>query len=140
MAMIAKTEYAISSLLPQTSGFINRFLENHLNKNACKVKFFPVSVYTKDDYKEQLLSAAQNSLPTILAYNTFNGFSEKDTLALNFLEQEVLHLSEKFQPLNTSYTQSNKDSSDKAYDPEPSGRPSKDEGDLTDSGERSRNQ
>jgi len=134
MAMIANTEYAISSLLPQTQGFINRFLQNQLKKNACKVKFFPVSVYTKDDYKEQLLSSAQNSLPTILAYNTFNGFSEKDTLALNFLEQDVLGLSTKLRPLNTSYTQSGDGYTDEVGQ----GAPTKDEGDLSDSGERSR--
>lgn len=140
MASIANTEYAISSLLPQTQAWCNRMLGIILGKNASKVKFFELSAYTKEDYKEQLLKAAENSLPTIFAYNTLNGFSEKDTMALNFLEQDILHLSDKLKPLSTSYTQSG-DSNDKAYDPEPSGAPTKQNpGDLTDSGERSRNQ
>lgn len=137
MATIANTEYAISSLLPQVQGWVNRFIGLQIS-NPSKVRFFPISVYTKQDYKEQLLTGAQNGAPTVLAYNTLNGFSEKDTLALNFLEQDVLNLKDKLVPLSTSYTQSGDASSDKAYDPEPSGAPQKDEGDLTDSGDRSR--
>lgn len=138
MAAIQNTEYAISSLLPQAQSWVNRFL-GQLLSNPSKVKFFPVSVYTKKEYKDEMLQSAQNSLPTILALNTFNGFSEKETLALNFLEQDVLQLGNKLRPLNTSYTQSGKNG-DKAYNPEPSGAPTKDTKDLTDSGEKSRNQ
>lgn len=127
MAMIANSEYAISSLLPQIQSWVNRHLQNEVGKDACKVKFFPVTVYTKDDYKEQLLTAGQNGFSTKLAYNTFNGFSEKDTMALNFLEEDVLHLSEKLVPLSTSYTQSGE-----------VGRPVTPDDELTDSGDRTR--
>lgn len=135
MAMIANTEYAISSLLPQTQGWVNRFLESHMS-NPSKVKFFPISVYTKEEYKEQLLSAGQNGLPVKLAYNTLNGFSEKETMALNVLEEDILHLKDKLVPLSTSYTQSDNGYTDEVGQ----GAPEKDAGDLTDSGERSRNQ
>ena len=135
MATIANTEYAISSLLPQTQGFVNRFLETQMS-NPSKVKFFPISVYTREDYKEQMLTGAQNGLPTKLAYNTLNGFSEKETMALNFFEEEVLGLKDKLVPLSTSYTQSNDGYTDEVGQ----GAPEKDPGDLTDSGERSRNQ
>lgn len=137
MACIQNTEYAISSLLPQTQSWVNRFLRNRLD-NPCKVKFFPISVYTKQDYKDQLLSAGQNGLPTKLAYNTINGFSEKDTLSLNFLEEDVLKLGEKLKPFSTSYTQSSK--ADGYTNETGQGAPEKDVGELSDSGERSRNQ
>lgn len=127
MAMIFNTEYAISSLLPQIQSWSNRHLVNEIGKDACKVKFFPVSVYTKDDYKEQLLTAGQNGFSTKLAYNTLNGFSEKDSMALNFLEEEVLHLSEKLVPLSTSYTQSSE-----------AGRPETPDDELSESGDRTR--
>ena len=52
------------------------------------------------------MEGAQNGLPTALAYNTLNQFSEKETLALNVLEQQVLGISNLFVPLQTSYTQS----------------------------------
>ena len=135
MASIQNTEYAISSLLPQAQSWTNRFLSYQL-ANPARVKFLPLSVYTKDDYRDKLLESAQNGLPTVLALNTLNGFSEKETLALNFLEQDVLGLSEKLRPLQTSYTQSG---TEDGYTSEVGqGAPEKDAGDLSDSGERSR--
>ena len=104
-AIKADTELAISMLLPQTQSWVNRFLSYQVSTPA-KVKFFEVSVYTKEAFKKSMLEAAQYGLPTKLAYNTLNGFSELDTLALNFLEEEVLKVSEKFVPLQSSYTQS----------------------------------
>ena len=62
-----------------------------------------------------------------------NGFSEKETLALNFLEEEVLKVSEKFVPLQSSYTQSGNENGDGS-----DGAPTKDPDDLTDDGEASR--
>lgn len=94
--------------------------------DPCKVKFFPVSVYTLPDYKEQLLTAAQNGFPTIFAYGACNGYSEKDVIALNNLEVDILSLADKFRPLSTSYTQSNV------------GRPTTPDDELSESGDRSR--
>ena len=136
MATIANTEYAISSLLPQVQGWVNRMLGVILGNNASKVKFFEVSAYTKEDFKEQLLDSAQNGLPTKLAYNTLNGFSEKETLALNFLEEDVVNLKDKLVPLSTSYTQSDDGYTDEVGQ----GAPEKNPEDLSPSGERSRNQ
>lgn len=135
MAAIANTEYAISSLLPQLQSWVTRMLK-YRKADSCKVKFMPISVYTKADYREQMLSSGQYGLPTKLAINTLNGYSEKDTVALNYLEENILELSDKLVPLNSSYTQSGKDN---GYTSEVGqGRPQKDVGDLSDSGERSR--
>ena len=57
LATQVNTEYAISSLLPQIQSWVNHRM-NLLLSDPCKVKFFPVSVYTLPDYKEQLLTAA----------------------------------------------------------------------------------
>lgn len=127
-AEIANTEYAISSLLPQTQSWVNRFLTYHIT-NPCKVRFFPISVYTKDDFRKELLTAAQNGLPTKLAYNSLNGFSALDTMALSYLEEDILGLTDKLKPLKTSYTQSSADEV---------GRPTTDDADLTDTTEESR--
>lgn len=128
MASIANSEYAISSLLPQIQSWVNHRLQLTLG-DPCKVKFFPVTVYTKEQYKEELLTSGSNGLPVKLAYNTLNGFSEKDTVALNFLEEQVLHLGETLVPWATSYTQSNK---------KEVGRPKTPDDELTDSGDRTR--
>ncbi len=137
MASIANTEFAISSLLPQIQSWVMRMLD-YENANDCKVRFMPISVYTKADYRDQLLSSGQYGLPTKLAINTLNGFNEKDTLAMNYVEEELLQLSNKLIPLNSSYTQSGNDD---GYTSEVGqGAPRKDEGDLSDSGDRSRGQ
>ncbi len=126
-AMIkADTEFAISTLLPQIEAWTNSFVARYVSKPS-KIKFFEVSVYTKADLRKELLENAQNGLPTKLAINALSGFSELDTMALNFLEEDVLKLSEKFKPLSTSYTQSNESSE-------------KDIGDLTDAGMRTRDE
>lgn len=135
MASIANTEFAISSLLPQIQSWVMRML-TYESASDCKVRFMPISVYTKADYREQLLSSGQYGLPTKLAINTLNGFSEKDTICMNYVEEELLGLSDKLRPLNSSYTQSG---TEDGYTSEiGQGRPQVDEGDLSDSGERSR--
>ena len=57
--------------------------------------------------------------------------SEKDTLAMNFLEEDCLQLSSKFKPLSSTYTQTGNDKS---------GKPEKDETELTDEGLKTRDQ
>ena len=130
-AMIkADTEFAISTLLPQTQNWVNSFVANYVN-NPSKIKFFEVSVYTKDALRKELLENGQNGLPTKLAINSISGFSELDTLSLNYLEEEILKLHERFSyPLSTSYTQSEKES----------GGQEKDIDDLTDDGLRDRDE
>lgn len=108
-AIQADTEIAISMLLPQIQGWTNRFLRQSLS-NPSKVKFFEISVYTKEAFKKQLLEAGTYGLPVRLAYNTLNQFSEMDTLALNHLEIDCLGLNEKFVPMMSSHTQTSVES------------------------------
>lgn len=105
----ADTEFAISSLLGQIQGWTNRMLSYQVS-NPAKVKFFEVSSYTKDAFKESMQKDLNYGYPNVLAINSLNGFSEMDTLALNYLENEVLHLSDKFKALQTSSTLSSKES------------------------------
>ena len=101
----ADTELAISPLLGQIQGWTNRML-SYLVSDPAKVKFFEVSAYTKDAFKESLQKDLNYGFVSTLAINSLNGFSELDTLALNFLEKDVLKLNEKFIPLQTASTQS----------------------------------
>lgn len=131
----AETEFAISSLLPQIEGLTRRILNQDLGSNACKVKYFEVSVYTKDKLKESLLESCQYSFSNRLAYNTLNGIAEKDTLAMLNLEESILKLHEKMiYPLQSSYTQSGTETGEVGE-----GRPEEDPSELSPSGERSRN-
>lgn len=127
-AMIADTKMAISSLLPQTQQAINRLMSYHVT-NPARIKFLDVSAYTKKDFKSQLEKDGTYGLPVKLAMNALNGYSAIETLSLNFLEEDVLHLSEKFVPLQSSHTQSGSDTG---------GAPTKDDNELTDEGAESR--
>lgn len=126
----AETEFAISPLLPQIQGFTNRMLKYDC-ANPCKVEYFEVSIYTKDDVQATLLESCQYGFSNRLAYNTFNGVSEKATIAMQILENNILNLPDKMIPLSSSYTQSG--------DTE-GGRPTVPDDELSDSGERSRNE
>lgn len=137
-----ETEFALSTLLPQINGFANRFLKMKCS-NPCEVKHFEVSVYTKDTLYEQLLQTCQYSYSNRLALNTLLGISEKETIAMNYLENEVLNLPEIMRyPLQSSFTTSNDGSVDEdGYTTEVGqGRPTVPDDELSDSGERSRNQ
>lgn len=104
-AIKADSEFAISMLLPQTEATINRLLSCAL-PNPSKVKFFEVSIFTRDELRKSLLENATYGLPTRLAVNALTGgFSELDTLSLNFLETECLDLPNVFgAPLQSSHT------------------------------------
>ena len=129
-ALKADTEFAISSLLPQTEMWVNYFISLYV-KNPSKVKFFEVSTYTIKQFRDELLENSNNGIPNKLAIASMSGFSEKDTMALNFLEEDILGLSEKLKPLSSSFTQTGNNKS---------GGQEKDVDDLSDEGERSRDQ
>lgn len=133
----AESEYALSPLIPQINGFVNRMLLNKLGNSACRVEHFEVSVYTKEAAAKELLSSAQYSYPNRLAYNTFLGISEKETLAMLYLENEVLGLPDRMKfPLSSSFTSNG---TEDGYTSEiGQGAPKKDTTDLTDEGDRSR--
>lgn len=135
MATIQNTNFAISSLLPQINGFTKRKL-SYLCSNPSTVNYFHVSPYTKDDFRDNLLKLGQNGFAIRLALGTLCGFSENATLSLLHFENEVLGLNDIMIPLSTSYTQSgNGDYTSEIGQ----GAPTKDAGDLSDSGECSRN-
>ena len=122
-AMKSDTAFGLGTLLSQIQSWVNRFMSYHV-KTPCEVKFFPVSPYTKDEFRKGLLESAQNSIPVKLSYGTLLGYSERELLAMNFLEEKCLKISDIFVPLSTSYTQSGKAESEDELE---GGRPSDDQ-------------
>ena len=129
----SETEFAISTLMPQINGFVNRMLEMRINK-PCKVEHFEISVYTRENKAEELLKSCQYSFANRLAYNTCLGISEKTTLSMLYFENEVLGLPDIMKyPLSSSFTSSGSDSE--------GGAPTKDDSeDIAESTDRMRNQ
>lgn len=134
IAQRVNTEFAISSLLPQTEVIINRLFKYQLT-NPCHIHFFPVSTYTVDYLKDDMLESCQYGYANKIAYNTLNDVSELDTLAKFNLENDILKMNEKMIPLNSSYTQSG---AVEGTDPVTGGRPTVDDTEITDDGSASR--
>lgn len=132
-AAIANTNFALSTLLPQFQSWVNRFLSYWVS-NPSKTIFHKVSEYTKEQFKKDMLEAAQNSFPTKLAYNSANGFSALDTMALNMVEEQILKISQVFVPLQTSHTLSGSAETGEIGE----GRPALDDTELTDDAASSR--
>lgn len=78
---------------------------------------------------EQYLKAAQYGFPTLSYFCASQGLSQADMDGMDFLENQILKLKDRFRPLLSSATVSSADGA---------GRPTKDDGDLSDSGESSR--
>lgn len=131
-AIKSDTEFAISMLLPQTQAVVNRILSYYVD-NPSKVKFFEISTYTKQEFKDTILKDNEYGLAPKLLVNSLNGFSEKDTLAINYLESEILKLN--FTPVSSTHTQSG--SSTSVLD-EDGGAPTKSDTEIGDDGEASR--
>lgn len=125
----ADTEFAISALLGQIQGWVNRMLGYQVS-NPAKVKFFEVSAYTKDSFKESLQKDLQYDATKILAINALHGISELDTLSLAYLGNDILDLPNRFKVLTSANTVSNKES----------GGQEKSTTELTDAGERTRDE
>lgn len=127
-AITADMKYAQASLLPQTQAYINRFLSYQVSKPA-KVIMLEVSPYTKQSMIESMQKNLQYGFQSIITLNSLYGFSELQTLSLQYLENEVLDFKDKIKVLQSSNTQS---SSGKE-----SGGQEKSLTDLTDEGEAS---
>lgn len=127
-AIKADTEFAISSLLPQIQGWLNRVMQ-YVVSNPARIHQYHVGRLTRDDFRKELLEDAQYSLPSKLAIMSLSGLDALDTLSLNHLEENILKLGDKFNdPLKSSYTSSNNEG----------GRPTSSDSEITDDGEASR--
>lgn len=129
----AETEFALSTLMPQINGATNRWLSYEIS-NPAKVEHFEVSVYTQKELADQLLESCKYSYSNRIAYNTLLGITERETMAFEFLENQVLGLPQLMvYPLNSSFTMSGNNGEVGA------GRDSIPDDELSNSGERNRN-
>lgn len=131
-ALKAESAYALNGVLPQMTSWVNLQLALNVS-NFCPTILLPVTIYTKEDYRKSLIEAMQYAYSYRLAYGTLLGFSERQTMGNLLFETQVLKLQDLMQfPLQSSYTTSNDGTGEV-------GAPEKDAGELSPSGERSRN-
>lgn len=132
--MSIKADQAITySIVKSIECALNRFIHRHPYGKFFKVTFLDTSPYNRVETSDRYLKAAQFGLPTVSYYCAANGISQDEMDGLNFLEDDILHIKERFTPLQSSATQSSTDTGTGD-----AGRPQKEAGELTEEGERTR--
>ena len=114
---------------------VNRFIQYQNYGKNFKVTFLDVSPFNRKEMGDQYLKACQYGVPMISYYCSSQGLGQAEMDCMNFLENDILGLTERFKPLRSS-TQQSASSTGGATDE--GGAPSKDIGELTDKGEESR--
>lgn len=131
-----KADQALTyGIVKSIESVVNRFIQSYSFGKNFKVTFLDVSPYNRKEMGDQYLKAAQYGFPTLSYYCVSQGLSQAEMDCMDFLENDILGLKERFKPLQSSSTMGNEstDSSGNGV----AGRPTKDTGELTDSGESS---
>ena len=120
----ADEDFAISSLLPQTQGWINRMVSYHVS-DPSKVKMMEVTKNTREAFKDSLIRDMNYGSPMLSALGTLNGFSEYEQICMAY-GQEAAELRSLWYPYATAATQGAHSYQDKDQDglPDKGGRPS----------------
>ena len=116
---------------------INRLVQSTNYGRNFRVEFLNTSAYNSKEVGDAYLKAASYGIPVISAYAASQGIGQAELDSMSFLETEVLGLQEMFVPLQSSSQMSAEDVESKAATAE-GGAPIKDDEDLSDSGEQTR--
>lgn len=132
LVLSIKADQAITfGIVKSIEDMVNRFIQAQSYGKNFKVTFLDCSQYNRKEVGDQFLKAAQYGLPTVMMYSASQGLSQAEFDSMNFLENTVLNLKSQLIPLKGSAQMGGSDEG---------GAPQKDVGDITDSGEQSREQ
>lgn len=125
--------YAQNPLLWQIEARVNRWLDFILPDNGMRVKYIPVTPYNKSEKITELKDAASLGLPVKTQYMSLLGVSPLEAYSMSYLENNILKLQDNWKyPLQSSYTQPGGN--------EVGGGQEKDVTNLTDEGDKTRDQ
>ncbi len=132
LSLSIKSDQAMTySVVKSIECMVNRYVHRHSFGKYFKVTFLDCSPFNRKELGDAYLKACQYGLPMISYYAASQGMIQDEIDGMNFLESDVLGLTERFKPLQSSNTMS-AESQDEA------GRPESDIGELTDAGEQTR--
>ena len=105
--MISDTMYALRPLLPQIEAWVNRYIAYSLNGNVMtRIKYLMVSPYTKQTYKDSVITVAQYGVPVKLQIAALHSTDPLESYQTQYLENEILKCHSEWIPLLSSFTQS----------------------------------
>lgn len=113
------------TVLRQIERWFNRKLKFLNTKYKYSFKFFDITQYNKDKFRESKLEPAKYGIPVKQDACIAFGMKQSEIVNAAYMENEILGLNDLFIPLQSTHTQSGK---------EGAGREQKDEIDLSDSG------
>ena len=125
---ILTDEQIVFALLKQFQRWVNRKLKYFNSTYKFNIEFLKTTEHNRQQVFEDYLKAAQFGFPTKQATFAVLGHSPSSMNNMAFLENEVLGLTLKLEPLSSTHTQSGKDA----------GRPQKKEDELEESGVKTR--
>ena len=118
-------------IVKNIEAMVNRFLHRQRYGKNWKVNFLDVSPFNRKEMGDQYLKACQYGIPMLFHYGASQGMSQEEMNGQLFLQNDVLGIRDQLKPLQSSSTLS-------ADEESQGGAPTKDIGELTDSGEQSR--
>ena len=131
-----KADQAITyNIVKSIQDVINRFIQAQSYGKYFHVEFLDVSWVNRKEAGDSYLKACQYGIPMISYYCASQGLGQAELDCMSYLETKVLKLHEIFKPLQSSSTMSSSESNAATDE---GGAPEKEIGDLTDSGEQSR--
>lgn len=128
-----KADQAITyGIVKSIEDVVNRYIQSTSDGKNFRVNFLDCSPFNRKELGDGYLKAAQYGFPTLSMYAATQGLNQAELDSMSFLESDVLGLHDMFVPLQGSSTLSASETSDEG------GAPQKDIGELSDSGEQSR--
>lgn len=136
-----KADQAITfGIVKSIEDMVNRYIQAQSYGKNFKVTFLDCSPYNRKELGDMYLKACQYGVPMVSYYCASQGLGQAELDCMNFLENEVLQIKEKFIPLQSSSTQSTSTTAtgDGNGATDDGGAPVKDPEDLSESGEQNR--
>jgi hypothetical protein len=117
--------------MKQIEAFVNERILMEYSSSKAYIKFIDTTTYTKAERIKEIKEAASSGLPVKLEWMILEGYDPIEAMASDWLETKLgLAVNKWVNPVKTSYTQGPGQGE--------TGAPTKDDGELTDDGEASR--
>ena len=127
MSMLSDALMATKGIRQQVEAFVNELILRQYPNSLAYIKFIDVVTYNKKDRISEIEKAASLGLPVKQEYMSLLGYDPLESIASDWIETKLgLSVTRFINPLISSHTQSGGSNT--------GGAPTKDDGDLKDSG------
>ena len=124
---ISRIDAKLNTLNRQVEVWATQKLSQKIKGNKFKLKMLDVTKNNANDDIDKLMKLAQYGVPSTTLVSSLAGMNQSDLEWLNYVENDILDIANKFIPLSSSHTQS-------ANGNESVGRPRSNDEDLSESG------